>query len=123
VTTTYRQILPNVALFDEIESVQPLPKTATADHQAEFRQKQELLSFRFLYGGPPGSGPALVWKNARAEKAPAPVPVPLGSDGQSLSPRVPPATEQAPVKTAPATKAQTVPNKPPTTPKKPGKRE
>ena len=27
VTTTYKEILPNVALFDEIRSVQPLPST------------------------------------------------------------------------------------------------
>jgi hypothetical protein len=121
VTTTYRQILPNVALFDEIESVQPLPKTATGDHPAEFRQKQQLLSFRFLYGGPPGSGPALVWKNARAEKAPTPAAAPVESDGQSPRPVSPPAGEQAPVKTTPATKPRTPASKPPTTTKKSGK--
>ncbi len=121
VTTTYRQILPNVALFDEIESVQPLPKTVTGNHPAEFRQKQQLLSFRFLYGGPPGSGPALVWKNARAEKAPAPAP--SGSDGQSPAPRAPAPSEQAPVQTSPATKAGTLPNKPSATTKKSGKQE
>ena len=120
VTTTYRQILPNVALFDEITSVQPLPKTATGDHQAEFRQKQQLLSFRFLYGGPPGSGPALVWKNARAENA---TPVPLESDGQSPSPRAPAAGEPALIQTPPATKARTLPVKPSGTTKKTGKQE
>jgi hypothetical protein len=61
VTTTYREVLPNVALFDEIKSVQPLPPSA-AGPNTEFRETQELLSFRFLFGGPPGVDPALVWK-------------------------------------------------------------
>ena len=59
VTTTYREILPNVALFDEIKSVQPLPGPNTA---MEFRETQQLLTFRFLFRGPPGTDPALVWK-------------------------------------------------------------
>lgn len=62
VTTTYREVLPNVALFDEIKSVQPLPVSATHANPTEFRESQQLLSFRFLYGGPPGVDPALVWK-------------------------------------------------------------
>jgi len=62
VTTTYREVLPNVALFDEIKSVQPLPPSATEGRPEEFRETQQLLSFRFLYGGPPGVDPALVWK-------------------------------------------------------------
>ena len=64
VTTTYREILPNVALFDEIRSIQPLPPASTGDHPTEFRQIQNLLTFRFLYGGPPGSDPLLTKKNA-----------------------------------------------------------
>jgi hypothetical protein len=66
VTTTYREILPNVALFDEIESVQPLPLDGSGDHRSEFRQKQQLLSYRFLYGGPPGSEAPMVWRKASA---------------------------------------------------------
>jgi hypothetical protein len=62
VTTTYREVLPNVALFDEIKSVQPLPPSGSRPN-TEFRETQELLSFRFLFGGPPGVDPALVWKN------------------------------------------------------------
>ena len=62
VTTTYREVLPNVALFDEIKSVQPLPLSASDGRPAEFRETQQLLSFRFLFGGPPGVDPALVWK-------------------------------------------------------------
>ncbi len=120
VTTTYRQILPNVALFDEIVSVQPLPGGSPGYHMSEFRQKQQLLSFRFLYGGPPGSGPALVWKNARAEK-PA-EPKPLGSDGASPTPPAPAATEPARVQT-PRAKAGTPPVKPPSRPKKSGRNE
>jgi hypothetical protein len=64
VTTTYREILPNVALFDEIESVQPLVIESPGAHRTEFRQKQQLLSYRFLYGGPPGSEAPMVWKKA-----------------------------------------------------------
>jgi len=64
VTTTYREILPNVALFDEIESVQPLPRDTPGEHRTEFRQKQQLLSYRFLYGGPPGSEAPMIWKKA-----------------------------------------------------------
>lgn len=64
VTTRYREILPNVALFDEIKSIQPLPISAAGDHPTEFRQTQNLLTFRFLYGGPPGSDPLLTKKNA-----------------------------------------------------------
>jgi hypothetical protein len=64
VTTTYREILTNVALFDEIESVQPLPRDTPGEHRTEFRQKQQLLSYRFLYGGPPGSEAPMIWKKA-----------------------------------------------------------
>lgn len=64
VTTTYREILPNVALFDEINSVQPLPLGVPGSNHSEFRQKQRLLSYRFLYGGPPGSQPPMIWKKA-----------------------------------------------------------
>ena len=70
VTTTYREILPNVALFDEIRSVQPLPRQAPDDHLTEFRQTQQLLSFRFLYGGPPGSEPALTKKKTATTEDP-----------------------------------------------------
>ena len=54
VTTTYREILPNVALFDEIRSVQPLGMVTAAGTLVESRETQQLLSFRFLLGGPPG---------------------------------------------------------------------
>ncbi len=70
VTTTYREILPNIALFDEIKSVQPLMPDTPNEHPTEFRQTQQLLSFRFLYRGPPGSEAALVWKKAAAEQPP-----------------------------------------------------
>ncbi|HUQ18983.1 MAG TPA: carboxypeptidase regulatory-like domain-containing protein [Gemmatimonadaceae bacterium] len=62
VTTTYREVLPNVALFDEIRSVQPLNPSRASANPTEFRETQQLLSFRFLYGGPPGTDPSLVWK-------------------------------------------------------------
>ena len=62
VTTTYREVLHNVALFDEIKSVQPLPRSNPGDHAMEFRETQQLLTFRFLFRGPPGTDPALVWK-------------------------------------------------------------
>jgi hypothetical protein len=62
VTTTYREVLPNVALFDEIRSVQPIGPSEAQVDPTEFRETQQLLSFRFLYGGPPGTDPALVWK-------------------------------------------------------------
>ena len=55
VTTTYREILPNVALFDEIRSVQPLAPTVPGGKPSEFREHQQLLSFRFIRGGPPGT--------------------------------------------------------------------
>ena len=54
VTTTYKEILPNVALFDEIRSVQPL-SIATDGTRREFRETQRLLSYRFIYTGPPGT--------------------------------------------------------------------
>lgn len=60
VTTTYREILPNVALFDEIESVQPLE--GTNGHRSEFRQKQRLLTYRFLYNAPPGILAPTTWR-------------------------------------------------------------
>ena len=72
VTTTYREILPNVALFDEIKSVQPLPRSNPSEHQTEFRETQELLTFRFLYRGPPGTDPALVWKKPVVQFSTAP---------------------------------------------------
>jgi hypothetical protein len=62
VTTTYREVLPNVALFDEIKSIQPLPRSNPGDHPMEFRETQQLLTFRFLFRGPPGTDPSLVWK-------------------------------------------------------------
>lgn len=55
VTTTYKEILPNVALFDQILSVQPLPPPARGGNPIEFREVQRLLTYRFLYGGPPGT--------------------------------------------------------------------
>jgi hypothetical protein len=61
VTTTYREILPNVALFDEIHSVQPLPPRSGRPNKTEFRETQKLLSYRFLYGGPPGMPPGHRW--------------------------------------------------------------
>ncbi|MDP9176409.1 MAG: carboxypeptidase-like regulatory domain-containing protein [Gemmatimonadota bacterium] len=64
VTTTYREILPNVALFNEIISVQPLSLAAPGKHRTEFRQNQRLLSYRFLYNGPPGSEAPMVWRKA-----------------------------------------------------------
>jgi hypothetical protein len=55
VTTTYKEILPNVALFDEIRSVQPLAPAAHGGRETEFREAQRLLSYRFLYEGPNGT--------------------------------------------------------------------
>lgn len=55
VTTTYREILPNVVLFDEIHSVQPLTAVQPGGRKVEFREEQRLLSYRFLYSGPPGT--------------------------------------------------------------------
>ncbi|MEO6592049.1 MAG: carboxypeptidase regulatory-like domain-containing protein [Gemmatimonadaceae bacterium] len=54
VTTTYREILPNVSLFDEIRSTQPLGVIKEGGNRVESRESQRLLSFRFLLGGPPG---------------------------------------------------------------------
>jgi len=54
VTTTYKEILPNVALFDEIKSVQPLPGNEP-NRKREFRETQRLLTYRFIYSGPPGT--------------------------------------------------------------------
>jgi hypothetical protein len=54
VITTYREILPNVALFDEIRSVQPLPREPGLN-PTEFRQTQQLMSYKFLHGAPPGA--------------------------------------------------------------------
>jgi hypothetical protein len=68
VTTTYREILPNVALFDEITSVQPLSVTNGLGHRLEFREVQQLLNYRFLYTGPPGTE-ARKWLTM--ERAPA----------------------------------------------------
>jgi len=55
VTTTYKEILPNVALFDEIKSVQPLA-VAPGGTKIEFREVQRLLNYRFIYSGPDGTG-------------------------------------------------------------------
>lgn len=54
VTTTYREILPNVALFDEIGSTQPLGVLVPGGNEIESREVQRLLSFRFLLAAPPG---------------------------------------------------------------------
>lgn len=54
VTTTYREILPNVALFDEIRSVQPMQQPNARGHRTEFREVQRLLTYRFIMTGPPG---------------------------------------------------------------------
>lgn len=54
VTTTYREILPNVALFDEIRSVQPLGVITAGGNRIESHETQRLLSFRFLIISPPG---------------------------------------------------------------------
>ncbi|MEO7368898.1 MAG: carboxypeptidase regulatory-like domain-containing protein [Gemmatimonadaceae bacterium] len=54
VTTTYREILPNVSLFDEIRSTQPLGAIKPGGNRIESREAQQLLSFRFLLSSPPG---------------------------------------------------------------------
>jgi hypothetical protein len=54
VTTTYREILPNVALFDEIQSSQPLGVITAGGNPMQSRETQRLLSFRFLIVSPPG---------------------------------------------------------------------
>ena len=54
VTTTYREILPNVSLFDEIRSKQPLGVIKSGGNRVESYETQKLMSFRFLLGGPPG---------------------------------------------------------------------
>jgi hypothetical protein len=79
VTTTYREILPNVALFDEIHSVQPLGVLPSGANRVEFREVQKLLEYRFLYGGPPGTT-GHKWINAAAVAA-EPKPVITGSRG------------------------------------------
>jgi hypothetical protein len=55
VTTTYKEILPNVPLFDEIKSIQPLPSPVRGGKPREFRERQKLLTYRFLLAGPPGT--------------------------------------------------------------------
>ena len=54
VTTLYREILPNVALFDEIQSKQPLGVLTPGGGRIESHETQKLLSFRFLIISPPG---------------------------------------------------------------------
>jgi hypothetical protein len=68
VTTTYREILPNVALFDEIRSVQPLKEPNARGHKAEFRETQRLLTYRFIITSPPGTV-ARKWIPANGEEA------------------------------------------------------
>lgn len=89
VTTSYREILPNVALFNEIRSTQPLPPNAPSTHPIEFRQTQQLLSFRFIYSGPPGSEPALVWQKVN-DPAPATKVLPVPRLPVPVSNRAPP---------------------------------
>lgn len=55
VTTTYREILPNVALFDEIQSIQPLGVMTPGGNPLEYREVQRLMTYRFMYTGPPGT--------------------------------------------------------------------
>lgn len=54
VVTLYREILPNVALFDEIQSKQPLGVITKGGNRIESHETQKLLSFRFLIISPPG---------------------------------------------------------------------
>ncbi len=54
VTTSYREILPNVALFDQINSIQPLGVITPGGNRQENRETQKLLGFRFLITSPPG---------------------------------------------------------------------
>ena len=61
VTTTYREILPKVALFDQIHSVQPLGIVTPGGNSVVFREVQRLLSYRFIYGGPPGTPEGHKW--------------------------------------------------------------
>lgn len=102
VTTTYREILPNVALFDVIQSVQPLPPNAPGEHPTEFRQVQNLLTFRFLYGGPPGSDPMLMKKNALPAPQPAAPPVIQPPPQAAAPPAARPTQPTAPPATRPA---------------------
>ncbi len=101
VTTTYREILPNVALFDEIRSVQPLPGSAPGTPSVEFRQTQHLLSYRFLYNAPSGSGPSLVWKTPPREPAAVST-----ATAAAESPSPPVQTNHSPPPPAPTVKAK-----------------
>jgi hypothetical protein len=78
VTTTYREILPDVAISDVITSVQPLATKNGKGHRLEFREVQELLTYRFLFTGPPGVA-ARKWITMEpllSRSAPAPVVLP-----------------------------------------------
>jgi hypothetical protein len=97
VTTTYREILPNVPLFNEIKSVQPLPPPGAGVPVKEFRETQRLLTYRYLYTGPPGSlghkwypaegdSTSLAGKDSVAAR---PSPTPVQSSGPPPKPRPP----------------------------------
>lgn len=50
--TIYREILPRVALIDEIDAVQPIKQWTTGEQGADITQTQKLTRFRFLNGAP-----------------------------------------------------------------------
>ena len=90
VTTTYKEILPNVTLFDQIRSVQPLPPASHGGKETEFREVQKLISYRFLYQGPNGST-SRKWievpdSAAIAKATPKPIRKPARDFNQELGP-------------------------------------
>ncbi len=93
VTTTYREILPNVAISDVITSVQPLGARNEKGHGQEFRQVQELMTYRFLFTGPPGVA-ARKWVImeplvSRSDRVPLAVPTARRPAGSPLRPKGP----------------------------------
>lgn len=85
VTTTYREILPNVALFDEIRSVQQLPPTIPGTEGREFREVQQLQSYRFISAGPPGVA-ARKWISVNGESSELAGKDPAGGNGGQVGP-------------------------------------
>jgi hypothetical protein len=54
VRTTFREIYPNIVLFSEIEGVQPMFRSGVKGQGAytEVKERQKLVGFEFVRGGP-----------------------------------------------------------------------
>jgi hypothetical protein len=87
VRTTFKEIYPNIVLFSEIEGLQPMFRSGPGGQGAytEVQEKQKLIGYNFVRGGPGDVVAAAKYDSAQALAARRDsINAPLGSVGGSI---------------------------------------